>query len=431
MTSPEKRPSAPHPFIVIARDRVIRTLWLGLSAQALGEEIFRMAVIWLAIGLVGAAASTLTAAQCLAVLVVSVASGAFVDGWRPARVLLGTNVMRALLAVVPVAVFTWYGPSFLTLLIVGVALSSLRSLFEPMLSSCVPVVAGGTERMQAVNALFDATQRVARLLGPLVAGVLLFALKPEELMLVTAAGFVISALAIAQVGGALESAPGVKAAAGLTDRLMQGLTVARRDRVVGRVLVANGVILAGWMITLTLGIAMLAAERAPFGLEANPVLAVSFVLGSFGLGDVVANWFVAAKRPADRWHTMFAGYVLLGGGIAGIALSHAFIAGPLQLPCMMLCAAAAGAGSPMFFVNMITLFQLRLGGADLTSVLRLRYALLGGAMTVGALIGGAAYAAIGAGTTVFLAGAAMALTGVWGLATRPAEMVVQRPHPAE
>ena len=41
----------------------VRAVWVGITLQSISDEIFRLAVVWMAIALVGTAASALPAIQ--------------------------------------------------------------------------------------------------------------------------------------------------------------------------------------------------------------------------------------------------------------------------------------------------------------------------------------------------------------------------------
>ena len=79
-------------------------------------------------------------------------------------------------------------------------LAAMRMVFTPALQSAVPVLVTDREALQAINGLFDATWRLARLIGPMLAAVLNTLLPVIHFLSVTAVGFVLSGLA--DLGGA-------------------------------------------------------------------------------------------------------------------------------------------------------------------------------------------------------------------------------------
>ena len=85
----------------------------------------------------------------------------------------------------------------IALLIVSVmGIAALRMVFTPALQSTVPVLVPDRDAMQAINGLFDATWRLARLIGPALAAVLNAFLPVIHFLSVTAVGFILSGMAI-------------------------------------------------------------------------------------------------------------------------------------------------------------------------------------------------------------------------------------------
>jgi hypothetical protein len=85
------------------------------------------------------------------------------------------------------------------------------------------------------------------------------------------------------------------------------------------------------------------------------------------------------------------------------------------LPLMAAAALLAGLGGPFFFLQFLATVQSRLRGADLTALLRLRLAIVAGAMMLGAAIGPLPFHALGAAATVMLCGTLIASVGAWGM----------------
>ena len=189
-------PSLSHPFIDLVKDTPTRRVWAGLSLQSIAEELLRMAVIWLAIDMVGAAASFLPAAQFVAAFVVSILAGAVADRFSPRGTMVWVNLIRAGLALLPVAMFLADLLSVPMLMLAAVAMSSLRGVYDPALQASVPKLAPSPGHMQAMNGLFDSTHRMARLIGPFIGGFLSLVLPVIHFLTVTAIGYVLSALAI-------------------------------------------------------------------------------------------------------------------------------------------------------------------------------------------------------------------------------------------
>jgi MFS transporter, DHA3 family, macrolide efflux protein len=406
------------------QDPPTRRVWAGLSFQSVADELFRMAVIWLAIDMVGAAASFLLFGQLVAAFVVSILAGAVADRFSPNGTMIFCNLLRAGLALVPVALALSDALTFPALMVAAVAISSLRGVYDPALQSAVPKLAPTREHIQAVNGLFDSTHRLARLIGPAIGGLLSLVLPVIHFLSAAAGAYVLGAAAMRRIGRGLDQPLGARGSGirGAVERMLQGLAVVRRDRPIARILAANTICLIGWILGITLGFPMLMANHPPAGFVDQPLVALSCVLAAYGVGDFASNVWVSSRRPADRWRFMFSGYLVLGLGVAATPLPVWIGLGLLELPATMAVAFVAGAGGPIFFLPMLTTMQTRVSGTDIAAIFRLRIALTSASMALAALAGTWMFDRPGVVWTVVLAGLFMAATGWAGLVSRPPEM---------
>ncbi len=424
-------PPLAHPFIDLVQDPPTRRVWAGLSFQAVADELMRMAMIWLAIDRVGAAASFLLFGQLVAAFVVSILAGAVADRYSPRSTMVFCNLLRAGLLLIPVALAFGGLLTFATLMAVGIAISSLRGVYDPALQSSVPRLAPTPDHIQAVNGLFDSTHRLARLIGPSIGGLLSLLLPVIHFLTVSAGAYALGALAMRRVGRGLDEPHGVARGAGIggaVKRMLLGFAIARRDRPIARILAANTVCLIGWILGITLGIPMLMANHPPSGFEHQPLVALSCVLAAYGVGDFFSNVWVANRRPADRWRFMFSGYFLLGIGVGSLPLPILIGMGAFELPATMAIAFVAGSGGPIFFLPMLTTLQTRVSGADIAAIFRLRIALTSGSMAAASLAGSWMFDWPGAIATVIFAGCVMTATGAVGMLSRPPEMARAPPE---
>ena len=77
-------------------------LWAGQSLSAIGDQLMRMAVIWLSVQLAGAGAGFVASAESAAVLVTALFAGAWTERWDPRRTMIGADLVRAVLCMLPV-----------------------------------------------------------------------------------------------------------------------------------------------------------------------------------------------------------------------------------------------------------------------------------------------------------------------------------------
>ena len=402
-----------HPFVDLLRDRAVAILWCGQSTSAIGDELYRIAVIWLAIEAVGSAAALLPAAQFAVAVVVGLTAGLAVDRWRARSTLIATNLIRAGLVLLPVLATPWLGVSFPLLVLVGVCMSGLRAIFDPAMQTVVPVLVPDRSRLQAMNGLLDATFRIARLIGPSIGAALSAVLPPIHFLTVTTCTFLTSAAALTTIRRRIDTV--VPAApASPRDALLAGIRLLARERVIGFVVLANAAANGPWFIALNLGAAMMVTEYRPTFLGAEGLAVLGLVLGAYGVGDVIGNLVAGTVQPRFPFRIMFLGYVLMGLGYMGMAAAFWLTPEAMHVPAMMVAAATAGFGGPFFFVLMVTTIQTTFHGTEIAQVYRFRFALMSAALCIGATLATALFEWLGAANTVFYSGLAVLLIAGYG-----------------
>ena len=80
------------PVLRPLKDPAVATVWSGLAASTIGEDLFRVAVVWIAAEQIGNAAGYVNAAQYGAMLVVGLLGASLFDRWRADRAMIGAQV---------------------------------------------------------------------------------------------------------------------------------------------------------------------------------------------------------------------------------------------------------------------------------------------------------------------------------------------------
>ncbi|MCX7365652.1 MAG: hypothetical protein NTV97_28040, partial [Alphaproteobacteria bacterium] len=93
------------------KDPAVAVVWSGLAASTIGEDLFRVAVVWIVADAIGNAAGYVNAAQYGAMLVVGLLGASAFDRWRADRAMMGAKYASALLALIPVVGFFIWGIS--------------------------------------------------------------------------------------------------------------------------------------------------------------------------------------------------------------------------------------------------------------------------------------------------------------------------------
>ncbi len=370
------------------------TVWSGLCTSTVGEDLFRVASVWLAVEVAGNMVGLVTGVQYVAMLVAGLFGGVIFDRWRPDHAMIGSRTWSAIFSFLPVVGFYIPGVGIsITLLIVSsVGLASLRMVFSPALQSTIPTLVRDRDAQQAINGLFDATYRIARLVGPMVAALLHLFLPVIHFLSATALGFLISGASLRAarqrlIAGHATNPVRLKPGwAGAWESLTAGFRLMISEPATGAVLLVNAVMNGPWMVALSLAIALIVTEYRPTFLGFGDLAAYALVMGAYGVGDVSGNIAAGSIRFRNPLSTMFLGYVVMGTGFSWLAVSVWLLPSGWLLPAMMLGGLLAGCGGPFFFVPMITRMQSVFHGHDIARVFRFRLVIMAAAMLGASLI---------------------------------------------
>jgi len=400
------------------KDRAVLVVWSGLCTSTIGEDLFRVASVWLAVEAAGNMVGLVTGVQYVAMLVAGLFGGVIFDRWRADKAMIGSRSWSVAFSLLPVAGFYFFGISITLLIVSSVGLACLRMVFSPALQSTIPTLVPDRDEQQAINGLFDATYRIARLLGPMVAALLHIFLPVIHFLTATAIGFAVSGLALRATRHRLvaEEDP-VKLRPGLMgawDALTAGFRLMLSEPVTGAVLIVNAIMNGPWMVALSLAIALIVTEYRPTFLGFGDLAAYALVMGTYGLGDLSGNIIAGSIRFRRALSTMFLGYVAMGTGFSLLALSVWILPPDKLLPAMMLGGLVAGLGGPFFFVPMITRMQTVFHGHDIARVFRLRLVVMAGAMLAGSVIATWSFELMGAVATQLACGLMIFAVGVAG-----------------
>ena len=207
-------------------NRNFARLWYGSAISSVGDYVFDTTLtLWVATKL-GAgkswapvAVSGLLLAAVLAIVFVGPVAGVWVDRWNHKRTMLGTEAVRAVIAgamalvsLLPqhdLPVGAWLGVIFVLVF----ALNSAGQFFTPARQVTIGrVVTGETEQARAFG-IDNATRAVAGMIGPPLAAPLLFTSGVTWALVLNAASYVVSFVAVRAVSVPADTAAEADAAA--------------------------------------------------------------------------------------------------------------------------------------------------------------------------------------------------------------------------
>ncbi|ASW54283.1 hypothetical protein CIK06_08900 [Plantactinospora sp. KBS50] len=178
--------------------RAFRLLWVGQTVSALGTAITRIALVFAILDLGGGAVEIgyVTAIQTVATMVFTLVGGVWADRLRRNYVMLGSDVVRAVVQGV-LAALLLSGHAQIWMLAVGAAVfGAATAFFDPASGGLLPETLPA-EQLQSGHALINFANTFFSVGGPAVSGLLIAAFSPGLVFGLDAATFVVSAISLA------------------------------------------------------------------------------------------------------------------------------------------------------------------------------------------------------------------------------------------
>ncbi|HEX8983338.1 MAG TPA: MFS transporter [Ktedonobacterales bacterium] len=397
-------------FLRVLLQRHLAILWTSQVLSAMGDYFYAIAVLWIAVRVAGSAAGFVAAAETGASFVFGLLGGVYADRWNRRHMMIVADLLRgAAVLTLPFLARTgtlplWY------LVGVAIVLGGLGSFFDPALQASLPALAGDARTLQATNGLMDMTRRLARAIGPSLAGLLVAFLPLEQFFTLDAVSFGVSALAIFILGARYAwkperaATPAQTGVRGIVREIGSALRLVRSRAELTWALIGQCLINLLWALAFTLGAPILAAHNL-----GHSVGAYGLIVGAYGVGNVASNVVVSNLRVRRPLVWLFGGKVVLGMGFLLLAAAP-------SLPVALLGSALAATGGPMGDIPLLTMIQLDLPPTQLGKIFSLLETLVHGGMLVGTLLAVPLFARFDA--RLVIGGCALLMTamGVAGLA---------------
>lgn len=212
-------PTSTYTLKTILRHKPFRILWIGQFVSIFGDFLALFGVISLiTFRWHGTAVQVtlVTIAYMLPLAVISPVAGVFVDHWNVKRLMVASDLSRAVLIVLLLFVH-----DVTQICVIFFVLSAVSSFFAPAQSVTVRTIVP-MEGLLAANALMAQAFYLVRLLSPATAGVLVAWLTEKACFYLDAASFVFSALMIAQLTIQRPSRSGEKTVKSLSQDFLAG-----------------------------------------------------------------------------------------------------------------------------------------------------------------------------------------------------------------
>jgi DHA3 family macrolide efflux protein-like MFS transporter len=402
------------------RSAPVALLWGGLSLSAIGDQLYVVALSWIAVGVLGPAAGYLAALQAGALTFAVLSIGRWADRWDPRRSMVAADLARA--AVLAGVVGWWLATGAVGVVQLAGAVIVLafgQALFRPALQTMLLALVPDPHMLPPANGLLDATDRTARLLGPGMIALLAGIIPVMHFLTLDALGFLASATALLAIGRLRPTAGRPEAPAraeAVWQAVVRGVRATAGHRLLGFVLATTGVVNGAWYASLFLGLPLLITERGIGGPGGSGLGAYGLVISAYGCTNLAANLIFGSRAlPARPQFQMFGGSLLVGIGTALVGLAG-LLPAAVALPAMAGAAAFGAFGGPMKDIPVAVLRQTRIAPGDVAAAMRVYMAANSIGALVAMLIAPSACAAFGIVPVIVGCGGVMFAIGLIGLA---------------
>jgi ENTS family enterobactin (siderophore) exporter len=330
--------SSATPDLPLARNRDFQVFLTGQGLSSLGDSVTFTALPILVLLLTGSglAMGIVGILQTIPDLLLGLPAGALADRLDRRRMMLGSDLGRAVLtASIPLTVALG-GPTMGVILIVTLPINCLRVLWLAAYTAAVPGLVGRSQVGRA-QSILEAVFNFGFILGPAIAGVLAAIIGPGPTIAVDAASFVVSAAALFLIRRPHRPPPRAAPSHLLAD-IREGVHFVVGHPILRQVILFWGLVSVGtgalvqaltyyMEVDRNLGSALLGFVLSAFGVGSllGALVAGRFVGGFLGrimvLGTVATGvlLLVLALRPPLA--------VVIGGSfLAGVAQSCVLIA---------------------------------------------------------------------------------------------------------
>lgn len=399
------------------RTREVALLWGGMSLSAVGDQLYAVALSWIAVSVFGPAAGYLTALQAAVVLFAALGIGRWADRWDAQGSLIGADLVRAAALLALVGSWLVNGqPGKLPLIAAVVILASGQAVFQPALQLVLPRLVPESALLPAANALMDATERSARLLGPGLIALLAGVLPTVHFLSLDAASFLLSATAVLLIRRRRKLAiTAPRRAESMFQSIARGARAMSGHRLLGYVLRTTAMVNGAWYAAYFLALPLLIEQRGLRGPGGSGLGAYGLIIAGYGCTNLAATLVLGSRAmPARPQFQMFGGSLITGAGTALLGLA-ALLPADWTLPALTAAAAVAAIGGPMKDIPVAVLRQTRLKPQDLAAGMRAYIAVNSAGALAAMLLAPSLLHRFGTAAVIVGCGALMTATGALGL----------------
>jgi MFS family permease len=302
--------------------RDFRLLWVGQGISILGDQFYLVALPWLVLHLTGSGLilGTLLLTATVPRLVFLLIGGAVSDRVSPHKVMVWSNLLRALVCTILTALVLLGWIKIWHLFALAAAFGMVDAFFSPALRVFIPLVLE-PDQLAAGNALLQGSNMLSKFLGPSLAGLLVAAVGTGIAFGFDTGTFVFAAacLILMKRRNSVETAQAAakgSVQSSFFGSIREGVRYTWSQPAIRSLIIIIAVIEFSFAGPFTVGLASLAEIKFAGGATAFGVM-LSVLGGGFLLGTVIAGSVKSTARLGTSM--VMASFALaIGLGLLGL-----------------------------------------------------------------------------------------------------------------
>lgn len=335
--------------------RDFRLLWLGQGVSLFGDQFYLVALPWLALRMTGSglALGTVLMAAGGARAAFQLLGGALSDRFSARSLMLISNIVRALATAAITALVVTDSIHLWHLYALSVVFGVVDAFFFPASVSVVPMLIV-KEYLSAGNALLRGTNRLMALVGPAIAGLVVFHRSIGAAFAIDTATFVFAAVMVwlmrkqSRAASDEQSAAAASRFDGLLASIGEGLRYAWQHPLVRSLLFFIAIIEFCFVGPSSVGLATMAKTRFEQDWGAS---ALGWMLSAFSAGVLLGMVLAGSMRvKRGRGRLIISATFLIGFGLTFLGFAH-------QLMWAAITLAFVGLGGGLANIIILALLQ--------------------------------------------------------------------------
>lgn len=315
--------TAPTTDAVDASPGTARTLWAnhdfrmitagqGLSAVGDGVTVTALPLLVLLLTGSGVQMGIVGVLQLIPDLFFGLPAGALADRWDRRRIMVVSDVCRAILAAMIPISLVFGGPTMTVIFLVTAPIGVMRVFYLAAYTGAIPRLVP-RDQLGPANSYMEAIYSVGLIIGPVIAGTLIATIGPGPTLAIDAASFVASAVFVALIRRRLQERT-ERPETHIVADIREGVLFVLRHRVL-RTTIAFMAAIALGTAAIVPAITFFVTIDRDYGSET-----VGLVLAAFGAGSVVGSLAASRLTRGALGPLMIVGNIVSGGLIASFPL---------------------------------------------------------------------------------------------------------------